>query len=96
MALQFINRETAQHEDAVLQAEEDRQASLAAQSDAWKRVVCERIGVSMEIARPQRIVIDVDMALLQPTVTIICQPNVQLEDLISAKAIGADAVGKVE
>jgi hypothetical protein len=86
----FLNREQAQKENDLLQAEEDRQAALTARNAKWHQKVCDAIGVSVETARPVKILIEIDANDLGPVVTVICKPEIDLEKVLPADAL-ADA-----
>ena len=94
--MQFMNREIAQNEEelarlaaeatqAVAQAAEDHEAFLAAKAERWYRHVLTQLGISMDLVRPQKIMIEIEPLTMLPVVTIVCQPNIDIERLISAE-----------
>lgn len=94
--MKFLNREIAQEEQkeeelAKLAAQiaeqviEDREIALITRTEAWYRRFMERLGISMDLVRPQKVVIEIEPLTMLPVVTIVCQPDIDIERLLSTE-----------
>lgn len=90
--MQFLNRDKAQQEEMIAaiaaitaQAEEVYQTSLAGRIEDWRQRLLVHLGISMDLDKLQKIVIEFEPYTRLPVLTITCQPKIDVEKVILAE-----------